>query len=173
MTTRLQVPSLRSSFLDVINNFLNRRDDFKSKAKHSAPWSNLLKSNLRLIEWCEAARDSRLSSKIIAQIQRYLDESKSRPVLTFQNRNVQLQYHLSCGDSKEPDFDRDEKFEPGVIAVNDFARYLDGFSQGQRRRISACRQCGKWFEWSGHGYSNKYCSRVCRNRGNYAQRRGR
>ena len=164
------------NFLAAINLFLANRQDFLQKAKISAPWQNWVKSNLGLLKWCRDFRDHhQLTETNRRHVQSYLDKTEVYPKLRVVNSSgkqiprgeIAIEYQLKSGSPNIQEFDRDVGFEPGLIAIHAFARYLSDYRQGRRRMISDCAQCGRWFEWSGRGYANKFCSRKCRNHFNY------
>jgi len=167
------------SFLDAVNHYIQAISVYKKEAKKSEPWNNTYIAYRMLLKWCEAVRDNKLLRTHLEELQAYLDKSPRYPVLeyklTYGNSTVDLsgvsmdmQIHIGNEDEKE--FDKDKTSEFGLVAINNFADYLNGLKEGTRRKISDCKQCGKWFEWSGRGHENKFCSRKCRNRYNYLTR---
>ena len=140
-----------------------------------------MESNAKLVDWCRAVRDARVTERTMTDIQDYLDKSPTFPRLVYRPNggrplkieDVYVDYRLRTGNPNLKNFDADEAMEPGLVTINDFVRYLSDYGKQRRRRIADCAQCGDWFEWSGHGFANKYCTRRCRNKANYAKRRQR
>jgi len=166
---------IHSHFLDAINHFVQAKSVYRDEAKKSAPWKNLYQAYRLLLKWCEAIRDEKLRRNFLDELQSYLDKSPRCPILEYKLSygnivkvsDVNMTMSLRTGDKNTMEFDKDKDLEFGLLAVNDFADYLNGLGEGKRQKISDCQQCGKWFEWSGRGYENKFCSRKCRNRYNY------